>query len=495
MTPRAIDIARSVLCVLACAAVARPDGIAVYTCPQGDAVIRRTDIGNDGPMLPTQGLPDVIELSLAAWQPADAAADPYTGTPVTPSAAHLFRLQLKFAGLVNPPGPLALEGDDPFKPFCFGTNPVYGFVELDIDADQNTGGEQPAAAFFRPLANASRFGGRFLTQNSRQAVWGNDLDDDWYESPQYMLSGADFSLVLCGCFPVTVISQTNPASATFDVGQTWVVQGRFFQRAGGYIPASSMTGGSVTGAYDPPVNLQFQHDPVANVTSVTLVYPLDQIGAGLLAGHPPQPINNSCADDTSIAEGVTDLITNCTRPGLYGETASLITHWAGKSVAAVMDPTAWRPRFIVGTSYSQEDPNGALYVYTDVGPAFLRRDVVGNGLINGVDRAQVQAIIAQLDGGPWDADGVVDGQVTLQQFGLNFSLYDIDYDGIIGPKDLALLPCLGDFNGDGVVSVQDIFDFLAAWFSRSPNADYTRDGRVTVQDIFTFLAGWFAPCH
>lgn len=53
-------------------------------------------------------------------------------------------------------------------------------------------------------------------------------------------------------------------------------------------------------------------------------------------------------------------------------------------------------------------------------------------------------------------------------------------------------PSSADYNGDLIISVQDIFDFLTAWFAT--NADFNRDGMTTVQDIFDFLASWFAAC-
>ncbi len=57
-------------------------------------------------------------------------------------------------------------------------------------------------------------------------------------------------------------------------------------------------------------------------------------------------------------------------------------------------------------------------------------------------------------------------------------------------------PCLcpADFNNSGTVSVQDIFDFLAAYFSGNPAADVNHSGTVSVQDIFDFLALYFAGC-
>ena len=54
--------------------------------------------------------------------------------------------------------------------------------------------------------------------------------------------------------------------------------------------------------------------------------------------------------------------------------------------------------------------------------------------------------------------------------------------------------CPADFNGVGGLTVQDIFDFLNAWFGANPRADYNGQAGITVQDIFDFLGGWFAGC-
>ncbi len=59
---------------------------------------------------------------------------------------------------------------------------------------------------------------------------------------------------------------------------------------------------------------------------------------------------------------------------------------------------------------------------------------------------------------------------------------------VIGPA------CAADFNALDGVTVQDIFDFLTAWFATSPDADFNGAGGVTVQDIFDFLTAWFAGC-
>ncbi len=54
--------------------------------------------------------------------------------------------------------------------------------------------------------------------------------------------------------------------------------------------------------------------------------------------------------------------------------------------------------------------------------------------------------------------------------------------------------CPANFNGIGGLTVQDIFDFLNAWFAGSTSADFNHVGWLTVQDIFDFLTAWFAAC-
>jgi hypothetical protein len=54
--------------------------------------------------------------------------------------------------------------------------------------------------------------------------------------------------------------------------------------------------------------------------------------------------------------------------------------------------------------------------------------------------------------------------------------------------------CKGDFNQSGSPpTVQDIFDFLAAYFGGNSQADINGGG-LSVQDIFDLLAAYFAGC-
>jgi uncharacterized membrane protein len=62
---------------------------------------------------------------------------------------------------------------------------------------------------------------------------------------------------------------------------------------------------------------------------------------------------------------------------------------------------------------------------------------------------------------------------------------------------VATLPpfgCPGDFNADGALTVQDVFDFLNAWFAGDPHTDINGIAGLSVQDIFDFLNAWFQGC-
>jgi hypothetical protein len=55
------------------------------------------------------------------------------------------------------------------------------------------------------------------------------------------------------------------------------------------------------------------------------------------------------------------------------------------------------------------------------------------------------------------------------------------------------LHCRCDWNSNGQIEVQDIFDFLSDWFAL--NGDFNADGVTAVQDIFDFLNCWFSNCE
>ena len=59
---------------------------------------------------------------------------------------------------------------------------------------------------------------------------------------------------------------------------------------------------------------------------------------------------------------------------------------------------------------------------------------------------------------------------------------------------LTVRACAADFNQSGGLSLQDIFDFLMAWFGGLSSADFNHVGGLSAQDIFDFLGAWFAGC-
>jgi hypothetical protein len=55
--------------------------------------------------------------------------------------------------------------------------------------------------------------------------------------------------------------------------------------------------------------------------------------------------------------------------------------------------------------------------------------------------------------------------------------------------------CPGDFDcSGGRPDYHDILEFLDAWFAREPRADINASGAFTVQDVLDFLAAFFATC-
>jgi hypothetical protein len=54
--------------------------------------------------------------------------------------------------------------------------------------------------------------------------------------------------------------------------------------------------------------------------------------------------------------------------------------------------------------------------------------------------------------------------------------------------------CPANFNGYGGVNVQDLYDFLTAWFIQDPTADFDGSGVVTTIDVLEFLRVWIGGC-
>jgi Dockerin type I domain len=471
---------------------------------QGDEKIRETGVVGFG-QFNNLALPDIRSLKLTAWQATDPVNDPYTGVEVDPATANLVRFDIVLTGLVNPPGPLAL-GASPFDPYMFGNRPVYGFFEFNLDGVDNSGGELENVAKFRYLANAARFGGLPTgTIGDRAAKSAFDYDGFFFSGPQFERSGAELTLILCGCFTPALVSETGNGDGLFDAGETMIVRGRFLERFVSIAPFSGVFGGSDFGLYDPEVNLRFDHDVSSDTTTVTLVYALNAQGAADLTGQPVQPLDNLLINHTSIAEMLRDIVltsSGCCGP-IFNDPVVIVLaqDWISPSfpdVAAIeqeitqyLNPTQWTASGIVGTAYSTQQ--SALYVWTDVGYAWRFADMTQDGIVDSADETALTAALNALDGGPQDADGTVNGVVSLINFGPNFCLYDLNYDGAVDTADATVISTIrpADLNGDGVVDSIDLATVLANWGPCAGCAsDLNSDGVIDSIDLANVLADW-----
>ncbi len=473
------------------------------------------DVGGDGAVNPPVvggrpgNFPDVLEVRWGGWTPYP------TGNP-TPkknfngsfnglAAPPIVRIDMKFAGLLNPPGPLGVGGV--YDPYRFGNSPLYGFIEVDLDGNKDTGGELGEAARQRYLAVTGRFGelpgGTLL---GRTVVSGAQLDSSFTTSPQFERSGAEYVVSFCGCFEPSIEDEDDgDCDGVFEPGETWIVEGRFFQRAGGFVAASAAKNGSQPGAYDPVVFLRFSHSESCDTTTVSLVYAVTQSGAAKLrcGSCPAQPINLDVGDDTSIQEAMVDVCEGALSPFFpaeFPETWALVSGWAMDAMAeGALYPGKWVFRAALATAYSEAQPDGYL-VWTDVGFDEHFADFNGSGSATMHDRAALVSHVFRTDGTGFDCDPNRAGSVGVCAFGHSFSVFDLDYDGCIDADDAALIPefLLGDLNGDCAVTTVDLIFFLGRYGSvpgaTALTGDLNGDGMVDTADLVRILPRFGSTC-
>jgi hypothetical protein len=487
--------------LLALASASPPAGAQPLPDPSGDSVLRRTDAGNDGPVPGSARLPDITNVTIRGWTMTTPGGDAFTGSFVT-GPAPLVRIDAEFVGLLNPPGPLGLNGQ-PFDPYRFGPSPLYGFIEINVDADVDTGGQAPGAARVRPQGNFGRFGTRPSGPLAeRTAESGTARDSDFFTMPYFERSGEDFALSWCGCHATTVLSGDD-GDGIFEASETWTIRGRFFPRAAGYQGASIAYDGNPSriGLYDPQVTLRWSHSASSNRTTVSLVYPLTPAGAAMLTGQPQQPIDTDIdvnGSHYSMQEALQDLINGAN--GEYGpvfEPAhTLVQGWAGRVAADYLDPDSFTALGIVGTTYSSQQA-GALYVWTDVAFGLPRGDVNGDGSANTADASAVAQWLAVTDGTASDPDGTVNGVVPVADYGTNFCIYDVTGDGLVDSADIDFYPqfCPADWDTNGVVNSTDVSLYLNDWFTDlvegGTSTDYDANGVVNSTDVSLYVNTWF----
>lgn len=447
----------------------------VFTDGAGDSELRRTDDNADGPFDPQmQAQPDLLEVRIESFAPTAPHVDPFVGQG---DANGLYiRIDVSFAGLVNPPGPVGYDSHWPtYAPDIYGPNPVHGFIEFDIDGNENTGGEIENPEL-RYLGNVARFGGypseaRFA---GRVATGDDSFDGNLWTGPFYEASGEEFHLVLLGeeVEQVDVMVESpggNPQ--VFEAGETWWVVGDFFHKAHAYDRYAVLCS-SGSGDYEPEVTIQFAHDEQADVTTVSLVFPKRNEGAARLISPSTNVQNRDGCDNNqfSIEEVLYDLHFGAAFADAETRLESefqFIAEWefqGTETFDTFLDPSGWRIQGVVGTAYLPVQADDDELIWTDVYPNAAFGDMNGDGVVDGADSMAVLDFIADHDGEfGFDTDGDAANQsLSVFDWGRRFSLYDVNYDGLVDAMDTGGPVLVGDMNLDGVIDGRDVAPFTLA---------------------------------
>jgi len=449
-----------------------------------DAVIRPTDSGLLGLVDAASHRPvDLRRMRIGAWLPNPESDSLFDGEFVEDGV--YFRLELEFAGVICPPGP---NEPSNFHPFRFGENPVFGFVEIDVDDDAETGGELNRPDL-RYLGNVARFGG--LPADSeyedRVALDSSAFDVDFGTPPFVERHGEEFHVALLGSEVVRYVQEVSgDGDGTFEAGETWDVFGRALHRAHGFEEFSLLK------QFIPDSVLRFEHLLDGDATRVSLVFALIEAA---IPGDSQDPCDAMEAFDAqSVLAALDDLVVSAQliKSGSTGfPEEELILGWADKKACEFLEPVEWRITALLGTSYVTPVPGPERFVWTDVYPEVVRGDGNGDKQADADDADAIASFVEQADA----TDGVVDGSVQISNFAWNFSLFDLNYDGVVDQADEALVFVDGDVNEDGLAGLAD-FAILQVCFSgdgipfaeeRCAFLDFDADGDIDGDDFRGFV--------
>ncbi|MFO0974356.1 MAG: dockerin type I domain-containing protein [Phycisphaerae bacterium] len=484
-----------------------PYGPKVLPDPFGDAVIRPTDPGADGDLQPAlHAKPDLLGIHIGRWTPYTLSAI-YDGAWA--DTGPFVRVDVQFAGLVNPPGPLNLTSGT-YDPYRYGPNPVFGWIELDVDSDISTGGETTSPEL-RYLANVARFGGKPFGPRfyDRVALDGHDASQPFGVPPFVQRSGEEFHLALLGDHITSFLPIQGNGDGIFQPGERWLIRGPLFHRAHGFEEFSTAAG-PPPGAYMPQVELLWEWRPEFNGTQVSMVYPILQSAAAALAGQAQQPLDGNPSNQSSIQEALANLVSSVVAippndPLRLDPEFPIIAGWQFQQPQFFFEARDWEVTALVGMAYAARSGDGALFAWTDVAPNPLPGDLNGDGQIDAGDTTAVRTFILQHDGDPgMDTGPSFDGQVWLPNFASNFSICDLNYDGIVSQQDVMAVPLPGDLDFDDDVDAQDAVIFVNL-LTHGPGlfppgqaatmvarADVNHDGAVNGGDIAPFVQLWWA---
>ncbi|HPF39323.1 MAG TPA: hypothetical protein P5081_01165 [Phycisphaerae bacterium] len=438
-----------------------------------ELTVRRTDVGAVAELdEDIRTIPDLLHYELGAWAPDNPATSLYAGD--WSDAGQFLRFDMILNGLVNPPGPLALR-DDTYAPFMYGPSPIIGFVEFNVDLNVNTGGEV-AAPEYRYLGNVGRFGGRVDHPDwfDRAAVCGADIDHVISTAPLVDRSGEEFHIAFTGDNVLAINHRIGDNDDVFEPDEAWAVSASWLHRAHAFERFSSA---GADGIYEPPAEFIFRHRQDVDQTTITLIFPLTNLAAAQARGEIEEPNNGSDADQASIYEGLKNLTQSVAAipigdPTRQDPVFQTIRPWESQSASTYLDPSAWDVNIVIGMAYETIDPFGAIFAPTDVWPGPLPGDFNANGILDAGDIIEFDVFLSDNDGSSLtDADGVVNGIVIIPNFGPNFCMYDLDYDGDIDNSDRKEIVIMGDLNFDNAVDVGDLAEFVTLLLSSATEPD------------------------
>ncbi|MCK4658537.1 MAG: hypothetical protein KAV82_03355 [Phycisphaerae bacterium] len=434
----------------------------VFMDAADDMALHRTDA--DPSVDPVIGnWPELDYATLGRWAPTDAFADPYFGNYSTNGG--FFRLDMVFCELLNPLG----DVNGLYDPIQYGINPVFYWVEFDMDANEETGGdtEEPHLGYDD---NIARWGGIPQGERFRDRINtdGEPWSGDFNAVPATHRSGQEFALFCQGDHFYNIDRIEGDADEIFEAGETWIVGGDFFWRARGYDPITYST------LYRPYITVRFKHSIADDVTTVSFVYPLDNDAHAELYGEPPEGIDFFAGNANSIHEAMYDLNLSAGDPPpgtSYHTYRPLLAQWEDQDPLDHLDPWNWRCTMLFGTALDEVAQGGKIVAWTDAWPDIAPGDFNGDGLVSKTDRQMLSSYIVAHDGElGYDADEEINNQIDRASFSDRFSVHDIDYDGLVSISGFPEQdPC--DYDNDGDVDLEDYQAFQKCYSTQPLNPE------------------------
>ena len=479
-----------------------PHEVETFFDPVDDIRIRPTDLGADGVFDPAlHHPPDTTGVQIGTWAPFEPWLNIFIGNFVPPGegGAEFFRLDLALQGLFNPPGPLAfmVEYSDPF---LYGDHPVFGFIELDVGDNLDTGGELDFPEY-RYLGNIARFGGLPALRPDFALRAARSRDDLLVGFGPVHRSGEEFHIPLFGGAIWQIDHLDGNGDEIFDPGETWLLTGEFLHRAHGYEPYSLASGGPDFGVYTPVSWMLFSHRIDLDRTTISIVFPLTNQGAAdmIEPDTEEEPLNGDPSDQASVLEALDDLYISA----LYfndfptgDPEQAIIDLWMQQDPYAYLDPMLWKMNVSLSTTYLDYEPQESPFIWTDMMPNARRGDFDADGLVDDRDYDELMAYVLATDGTPNDCDGIDDLSVGICEFALNFSIYDLGYDGTVSEQDFNAVTKPGDLDLDGDVDLADFITFAGCFGQTMPSgscsaselwrSDLNQDGEINLIDFVSF---------